>query len=206
MIGDRARTEVIEKTLSTQWVARNAVDLRSIPVDFSSDYWHNKNVVLTTFEFRVMYKPSARATKKPKPYMIVFDQDYPFRFQGMEDLPELAAKHPEVAFLLKWGEPITQELLDTVKRNNLRAQLMPYSRVMAYDKYLRDYVEKETGHRPPPEKSMLIDDGLREAVLDFQNKRNELAEKTRVWKNNEWNKLHRLNQKILNGEKEVTEG
>lgn len=208
MVGDKGRSVVIEHAPPLSWLARARVDLRGLPIDFNDpNYLKNKNIINTDFTWGLLYKITGARTKRHKPYMIYLEDHVSYRFDNLDDLKAMAANEAGVAFVLKWCEPITQEMLDFARVVYVKIPLMSFARIKKYEEYLRDCVEEKTGHRPPPEQSMFIPDGFIDSVCAIEQQRRNAIEDARIEYNAEMlRKAARLKKEQNEIKVEVTEG
>lgn len=158
MIGDLDKERFLANETSFGSLVCAVVDLRGIPVSEQDLPTTNPYLFFLNFDCYVAYRPSLRKKNIGKPFIIVIEKTpcaCP-RFGSVEELKEIAKNNLYVSFLLKWGEPITDEVLQFLsKQGAIKLYLFPYPRLKAYDKHLREVYKQENGEYPPSEKNML---------------------------------------------------
>lgn len=158
MIGDLDKERFLANESSFGSLVYATVDLRGIPISEQDLPITNPYLFFLNFDCYVAYRPSLRKKNIGKPFVMVI-ANTPCacpRFSNVEELNNIAKDNLYVSFLLKWGEPITDEMLQFISTQGaIKVYLFPYPRIKAYDEHLREVYKQENGEYPPPEKNML---------------------------------------------------
>lgn len=148
MIKDVAEKVLIEHQGRKLIFPRLCVNLDGLPLkDFESPLT-NRNLRFTNFKDYFKYQPSVKRSQKDRPFLLMTDlaPNRCIRFGSWEELINMEEIKKEVSWLLKFTE-MRPELLE-IAEQNIQIPIYINMDVYAYDKYLRDMVEKETGVRP----------------------------------------------------------
>lgn len=179
MIKDVADKVLIEHQGRKPIFPRLCVNLDGLPLGDYETPLTNRNLRFTNFNDYIKYQPSVKRSQQNQPFILMTDlaPNRCIRFGSWEELINNKAIAKEIAWLLQFSE-IKPELLEIAKQN-LQIPIYICIDICAYDKYLKDIVESETGVRP--DYSMLKPRAFTEADIqryeDWQHNKNKIIYK-----------------------------
>lgn len=157
MINDYAQGAFLANVCAGTPYASAILDINGKPLNGRFPTTQKGDLIFTDFSFHLVYRPVVKKKYADKYFVITdFSKGFrPIRFNNLEELKEIAKTNKVMAFILKWGAPITEQVLQIMTSSpRITLALFGVEQLIAYDKYLREEIKKETGSYPPPEQSM----------------------------------------------------